>query len=135
MYPVSSVKERNRKGGKCKISQVLHLPVSSPQASQKVLLIERFQTETPESIRACLVPGEWVLSIDLSDAYQGIGVVLTLVQCVPSHPHKPKLKEVPKVLPTQTNKMCAVLWKTMTCYHHYQIIKKQTHPGLSEHDS
>ena len=36
LYPVSSVKERNRKGGKCKISQVLQLPVSSPQASPKV---------------------------------------------------------------------------------------------------
>ena len=36
LYPVSSVKERNRKGGKCKISWVLQLPVSSPQASPKV---------------------------------------------------------------------------------------------------
>ena len=36
LYPVSSVKERNRKGGKCKISQVLESPVSSPQASPKV---------------------------------------------------------------------------------------------------
>ena len=33
---VSSVKERNRKGGKCKISRVLQSPVSSPQASPKV---------------------------------------------------------------------------------------------------
>ena len=33
LYPVSSVKERNRKGGKCKISWVLLSPVSSPQAS------------------------------------------------------------------------------------------------------
>ena len=36
LYPVSSVKERNRKGGKCKISRVLQSPVSSPQASPKV---------------------------------------------------------------------------------------------------
>ena len=36
LYPVSSVKECNRKGGKCKISQVLQSPVSSPQASPKV---------------------------------------------------------------------------------------------------
>ena len=36
LYPVSSVKECNRKGGKCKISRVLQLPVSSPQASPKV---------------------------------------------------------------------------------------------------
>ena len=31
------------------------------------LLVERFKMETPESIRASLIPGEWVSSIDLSD--------------------------------------------------------------------
>ena len=36
LYPVSSVKKRNRKGGKCKISQVLQLPVYSTQTSPKV---------------------------------------------------------------------------------------------------
>ena len=36
LYPGSSVKEPNRKGGKCKISRVLQSPVSSPQASLKV---------------------------------------------------------------------------------------------------
>ena len=36
LYPVSSVKERNRKGGKYKISRVLQSPVSSPPASPKV---------------------------------------------------------------------------------------------------
>ena len=36
LYPVSSVKERNRKGGKCKISQVLQSPVACTQASPKV---------------------------------------------------------------------------------------------------
>ena len=36
LYPVSSVKEHDRKGGKYKISVVLHLPVSSTQASSKV---------------------------------------------------------------------------------------------------
>ena len=36
LYPVPSVKERNIKGGKCKISRVLQSPVSSPQASPKV---------------------------------------------------------------------------------------------------
>ena len=35
LYPVSSVKERNRKGGKYKISRVLQLAISSPQASPK----------------------------------------------------------------------------------------------------
>ena len=36
LYAVSSVKERNRKGGKCKISRLLQSPVSSTQASPKV---------------------------------------------------------------------------------------------------
>ena len=36
LYPVSSVKERNRKGGKCKIALVLQSLVPSTQASPKV---------------------------------------------------------------------------------------------------
>ena len=74
LYPVSSVKERNRKG------------VSSTQASPKVeashrlkqaqhfLHIEKFKMETPESIRTSLIPGEWVSSVDLSDAYLHIPI-------------------------------------------------------------
>ena len=81
LYPVSSVKERNRKGGKCKISRVLQSPVSSTQASPKVEAGHRpkqaqhfstrrkVQMETPESIRTSLIPGEWVLLIDLSGTY------------------------------------------------------------------
>ena len=98
LYPVSSVKERSRKGGKCKISQVLQSPVSSTQASPKVEACHRLkqaqhfstrrkvQMETPESIRTSLIPGEWVSSI----------------RRLPSHPHPPKLKEIPKVLPQVT---------------------------------
>ena len=48
------------------------------------LLVERFKMQTPESIRASLIPGEWVSLIDLSD--------------LSSHPHPPKLKKVPTVL-------------------------------------
>ena len=33
------------------------------------LHVEKFKMETPESNRASLIPGEWVSSIDLSDAY------------------------------------------------------------------
>ena len=44
--------------------------------------------ETPESIRSSLIPGEWVLSIH--------------IRLLPSHPHPPKPKEVPKVLPQVT---------------------------------
>ena len=36
LYPVSAVKERNRKGGKCKISRVLQSSVSCTQASPEV---------------------------------------------------------------------------------------------------
>ena len=86
LYPVSPVKERYRKGGKCKISRVLQSPVSSPQASPKVeasnrlkqahtfLHVEKFKMETPESIRTSLVPGEWVLLIDLADTYLHIPI-------------------------------------------------------------
>ena len=86
LYPVSSVKEHYRKGGKCKISRVLQSPVSSPQASLKVEASNRLeqaqhfstcrkvQMETPESIRTSLIPGEWVSFIDLSDAYLHIPI-------------------------------------------------------------
>ena len=33
------------------------------------LYVEKFKMETPESIRTSLIPGEWVSSIDLLDAY------------------------------------------------------------------
>ena len=52
------------------------------------LLVERFKMETGESIRATLIPGEWVSSKDLSDAYFHI---------------PPKLQEVPTVLPQVTS--------------------------------
>ena len=79
LYPVSLVKERHRKGGKRKISRVLQSPVPSTQASPKCRLntflhVEKFKMETPESIRTFLVPGEWVSSIDLSDAYLHIPI-------------------------------------------------------------
>ena len=41
LYPLCSFKECNTKGGKCKISQVLQSPVSSPQASPKVEASDR----------------------------------------------------------------------------------------------
>ena len=64
-HPVSSVKEHNRKGGKSKIS---------PSRLNTFLLVERFKMETPESIRASLIPGEWVSSIDLLDTYLHIPI-------------------------------------------------------------
>ena len=38
------------------------------------LHIEKFKMETPESIRTSVIPGEWVSSIDLSDAYLHIPI-------------------------------------------------------------
>ena len=81
LYSVSSVKERNRKGGKCKISRVYSRLFLVPKPRQRwrpvidlsrlntFLLVERFKMETQESIRTSLIPGEWVPLIDLSDAY------------------------------------------------------------------
>ena len=83
LYPVSPVKERNRKGGKCKISRVLFLvpkphqrwrPVMDLSRLNTFLLVEKFKMETPESIRTSLIPGEWVSSIDLSVAYLHIPI-------------------------------------------------------------
>ena len=44
-------------------------PVIDLSRLKTFLLVERFKMETPESIRTSLIPGEWVSSIDLSDAY------------------------------------------------------------------
>ena len=69
LYPVPSVKERNRKGRKFKISRVLQSPVFSPQASPKVeashrlkqaehfSICRKVQNETPNSIRISLISG------------------------------------------------------------------------------
>ena len=47
-------------------------PVIDLSRPNTFLLIEKFKMETPESIRTSLVPGEWVSSINLSDAYHHI---------------------------------------------------------------
>ena len=44
-------------------------PVIDLSRLNTFLHIEKFKMETPESIRTSLIPGEWVSSIDLSDAY------------------------------------------------------------------
>ena len=52
LFPVTSVKECNRKGGKCKISWVLQSPVSGPQASSKVEASDRRkQAQHPPTYR------------------------------------------------------------------------------------
>ena len=60
-------------------------PVIDLSRLNTFLHVEKFKMETPASIRTSLIPGEWVSSIDLSGR-------------LPTHPHPPKLKEIPKVL-------------------------------------
>ena len=98
LYPVSSVKDRNRKGRKCKISRVLQSPVSSPQASPRVEASHRLkqaqhfstgrkvQNETPNSIR-------------IFPDFRVMGIVDRPIGRLPSHPYPPKLKEITRVLP------------------------------------
>ena len=84
LYPVSSVKERNRKGGKCKMFYSRLFLVPKPHQRWRPVIdlsrlntflhVEKFKMETPESIRTSLIPGEWVSSIDLSDAYLHIPI-------------------------------------------------------------
>ena len=61
-------------------------PVIDLSRLNTFVLVENFKMETLESTRTSLIPGEWVTSIDLLDAYL-------------HKPHPPKLKEIPKVLP------------------------------------
>ena len=49
-------------------------PVIDLSRLSTFLLVERFKMEIPESIRASLIPGEWVSSIDLSAAYLHIPI-------------------------------------------------------------
>ena len=49
-------------------------PVIDPSRLNTFLHVEKFKMETSESIRTSLIPGEWVLSIDLSDAYLHIPI-------------------------------------------------------------
>ena len=86
LYPVSPVKERNRKGENVKSLGFYSCLFLVPKPHQRwrpvidlsrlntFLHIEKFKMETPESIRTFLIPGEWVSSIDLSDAYLHIPI-------------------------------------------------------------
>ena len=98
MYPVSSVKEHNRKGGKCKISQVLQLSVPSPQASPKVEAGHRPKQAQHFSTCRKVQNGNSRVHQDLPDS-RGMDIVDRPIRRLPSHPHPSKLKEIPKVLP------------------------------------
>ena len=94
LYPVSPVKERNRKGGKCKISRVLQSPVEV-EASNRLKQAQHFST------RRKVQNGNTRVHQSLPDS-RGMGIVDRSVGRLPSHPHPPKLKEIPKVLPQVT---------------------------------
>ena len=97
LYPVSPVKERNRKGGKCKISRVLQSPVPSTQASPKMEASHRPKQAQHFSTRRKVQNGNSRVHQDLPDS-RGVGIVDRSVGYVPTHLHSPKLKEIPKVL-------------------------------------
>ena len=101
LYPVSSVNEHNRKGGKYKISEVLQLPVSSPQASPKVEASNR--PKQAQHFPTCrkVQNGNTRVHQGLSDS-RGMGVVNSLIRHLPSYLRPPKLKEVSKVSPQVT---------------------------------
>ena len=95
------MKERNRKGIKCKISQVLQLHISIPQTSPKVET--SYRPKQAQHLPTCrkVQNGNSRVHEALSDS-RGMGVIDRSVRRLSSHPHSPKLKEVPKVLPQVT---------------------------------
>ena len=95
LYPVSSVKERNRKGGKCKISRVLQSPVPSTKASPKVEASHRPKQAQHFSTRRKVQNGNSRVHQDLPDS-RGVGIVNRSVGRLPTHPHPSKLKEIPQ---------------------------------------
>ena len=97
LYPVSSVKESNRKGRKCKISWVLQSPVPSTQASPKVEASHRPKQAQHFSTRRKVQNGNSRVHQDLPDS-RGVGIVDRSVGRLPTYPHLSKLKEIPKVL-------------------------------------
>ena len=102
LYPVSPVKERNRKGGKCKISQILQSPVSCTHASPKVEASNKHKQAQHLPTCRKVQNGNTRVHQGLSDSRRMV-VIDRRVRRLPSHPHPPKLKEVPKVLPQVTD--------------------------------
>ena len=98
LHPVSPVKERYRKGGKCKISRVLQSPLSCTQASPKVEASNRPKQAQHFSTRRKVQNGNARVHQDFSDS-GGMGSVNRPVGRLPPHPHPSKLKEVSKILP------------------------------------
>ena len=103
LYPVSSVKVLNQKGGKCKISRVLQSPVPSTQASPKVEASHR-----PKQAQYFSTHRKVQNGMDNSTV----------------------VAYIYKQGGTHSAEMCALLWKIMTWCHHYHITLKARHiPG------
>ena len=98
LHPVSAVKECNRKGGKCKISRVLQLPVSCTQASPEVEASNRPKQAQHFSTCRKVQNGNSRVHQGLPDS-RGMGIVDRSIGRLPSHSHTSTLEEVPKVLP------------------------------------
>ena len=98
LHPVSTVKERYRKGGKCKISRVLQSPVSSTQASPKVEASYRLKQAQHFSTCRKVLDGNPRVRQDLPDS-RAMGIVDRSIGRLPSLPHPSSLKEIPKILP------------------------------------
>ena len=80
-----------------KISRVLQLPVPSTQASPKVEASHRLKQAQHFSTCRKVPKGNSGVHQDLPDS-RGVGIVDRPVGRLPTHPHPPKLKEIPKVL-------------------------------------
>ena len=91
LYPTSSVKERNRKGGKCKISLVLQSPVPSTQASSKVEASHRPKQAQHFSTHRKVQKANSGVHQDLPDS-RGMGIVdlLDAYLHIPIHPNSRK---------------------------------------------
>ena len=76
-------------------------PVSSPQASPKVEGSNRLKQAQHISKCIKVQNGNSRVHQDLPGS-RGMGIVDRPIGCLPSHPHPPKLKEIPKVLPQVT---------------------------------
>ena len=76
---------------------VLQSPVPSTQASPKVEASHRLKQAQHFSTRRKVQNGNSGVHQDLPDS-RGVGIVDRPVGGLPTHPHPPKLKEIPKVL-------------------------------------
>ena len=130
LYPVSSVKECNRKGGKCKISPVLQSPVSSPQASPKVEASHRLKQAQHFSTCRKVQNGNSRVHQDLPDS-KGMGIVDRPIRSFPPHPYPSTLKEIPLLQVTGVPVHLPPIWTSHSppgLYYDCKLQRTQTSP-------